>query len=254
MSNLSKPKKSLGQHFLINAGIHRRIVEFAKIIPADIVVEVGPGRGGLTKELWATGASVIGIEKDHALSALLLTQFDGHMHAIEDDILTWDPHSSPLPLIDHEYVLVGNIPYYLTSHLIRTVLMIWPKPRTIIFMVQKEVAERMTAKPPNMNMLAVLVQYYTTPKIMMRVKKENFYPKPKIDSAIIRMEPRPQDSLPITDSSFFALVHRGFAHPRKMLHSSISAEVLKLASIDSSRRPGTLTIEEWKRIALAVHK
>src|SRR3989344_3435017 len=159
-----KAKKSLGQHFLTNKYILADIVAAAEITAEDTVLEVGPGTGFLTDALVATGARIIAVEKDDLLASDLGMKYGGRVEIINQDILAFNP--SRYTLHDTRYTIIGNIPYYLTSHLIRIILTTWPKPKSIVFMVQKEVARRMTAKPPEMNMLAVLVQLYTTPTII----------------------------------------------------------------------------------------
>ena len=238
-------KKSLGQHFLINQGVHRKIAETAEIKAGDTVVEVGPGHGELTDHLLATGAKVIAIEKDSELAVFLREKYrnNKNIEIVEDDILKFDPsfvirHSS--------FVIVGNIPYYLTSHLLRVVLQDWPPPDLIVFIIQKEVAQRIVAKPPKMNMIALLVQCYGIPKIIMTVKKGSFNPPPKVDSAIIKLKIKSQKSK--MGKGFLNLVAKGFKHPRKMLGYSLPKDKLLMAGIDPKRRPSTLSLDEWKTL------
>lgn len=232
------PKKSLGQHFLSNPAILQKIVSAAEIAAGDTVVEIGPGTGTFTDPLLAAGAHVIAIEKDHELAEQLKVKYQNkNIEIIEDDILRYTLHVA-------RYTLVGNIPYYLTGHLLRTLLQSWPPFRLAVLMVQREVAQRMTAQPPDMNMLAVLVQCYTKPEIIAIVKRGNFSPTPKVDSAIIKLTP-----LSTTHYSLLPLASRGFAHPRKKLGNNLPRELLGKAGIDPNRRAETLAIAEWKSIA-----
>lgn len=245
-----RPKKSLGQHFLANKHILQKIVVAANIKPRDTVLEVGPGTGTLTDELLAVGAHVIAIEKDSALVKLLQEKYrnNKNIEIIESDILDWKPRRSGRgPDFTSGFKIVGNIPYYLTSHLLRTVLETWPPFELAMLMVQKEVAQRMTAKPPDMNMLAVLVQCYCTAKIISIVKRGNFTPVPKVDSAIVKLTP-----LSTTHYSLLPLAAHGFKHPRKKLANNLPKELLERAGIDPTRRAETLTIDEWQKLARVI--
>ncbi|MEK7583111.1 MAG: 16S rRNA (adenine(1518)-N(6)/adenine(1519)-N(6))-dimethyltransferase RsmA [Patescibacteria group bacterium] len=249
MSYVTKPKKSLGQHFLADANILESIAQAAEIQPGETVIEVGPGTGTLTDTLLAAGAHVIAIEKDAVLAAELKEKYKNNknIEIIHDDILTWNIENS-MKIENLKFKIVGNIPYYLTSHLIRTVLQEWPQPKLIVFMVQKEVAKRATAKPPEMNMLAVLIQFYTTPTIIKIVKAGSFHPRPRVDSAIIRLVPR-HEAWNRKHEAFFKIAGDGFKHPRKKLSSNLSRELLEAAGIDPNRRAETLTLDEWKTLA-----
>lgn len=254
-----KPKKSLGQNFLINEGSYSKIVSTLELRPGDTVIEVGPGLGMLTQFLAETGADVTAIEKDHRLMEFLKQKFKNQKNVtiVEDDILEFNP-SNHLPQTTN-YKLVGNIPYYLTSYLLRTIFEKWPPPKIIVLMLQKEVAQRVCAKPPKMNLLAVSVQYYAQPKIQSYVSSGSFYPPPEVDSAIIKLETRDQKTKNTPDNTkFFRIVKSGFAKKRKQLSNNLSGELklekrlveekLNSIGIDPKRRAETLTIEEWQNI------
>ena len=248
MSYGTKPNKTLGQHFLSNTAVLKSIVEAVQIAPRDMVLEVGPGTGTLTDELLAAGARVIAVEKDGTLVAKLKEKYrdNKNIEIVEEDILNFDP--IPYTLTPKTYKLVGNIPYYLTSHLIRTIFETWPMPALMVLMVQKEVAKRITATPPNMNMLAVLAQYYSAPSIVRIVKRGNFSPMPKVDSAIVRFVPHHETRI-MKHETFFEIASKGFRHPRKKLSNNLPQEVLEKGGIDPNRRAETLTIEEWITLA-----
>ncbi|MDP3954129.1 MAG: 16S rRNA (adenine(1518)-N(6)/adenine(1519)-N(6))-dimethyltransferase RsmA [bacterium] len=247
----SKPKKSLGQNFLVAESAYKKIISALELRPDETVIEVGPGLGTLTEHLAKSKASVIAVEKDDVLSEFLKNKFSNQKNVtiINSDILSYK-------LSAISYKLVGNIPYYLTSHLIRTVLENWPTPNSIVLMLQKEVAQRIVAKPPHMSLLAVSVQYYAEAKIISYVKKESFWPAPKVDSAIVRLAPhtRTDWDRPGTDL-FFKVVKAGFSAKRKQLGNNLSASLkiskteaenkLNSADIDPQRRAETLTVEEW---------
>lgn len=260
-----KPKKSLGQNFLINEGVYLKIIAGTEIQKGDRVVEVGPGLGTLTQYLADAGAEVIAVEKDCLLVAHLQTKFANqkNVRIIEEDILKFNPNDYGLGV--ESYKLVGNIPYYLTSHLLRTVFEKWftlsevegPSPTLIVLMLQKEVAQRICAKPPKMSLLSVSVQYYAKPKVVSYVSKNSFWPAPKVDSAIIKFEPK-ASTYHREPSAFFRIVRAGFAGKRKQLINNLARELkltkdiveekLKLVNIDPKRRAETLVLDEWESI------
>ncbi len=250
-----KPSKSLGQNFLIDKNILDKIILASNLSKKDIVLEIGPGIGTLTQELAKLAGKVIAIEKDHDMVNILAeTLKDFHnIHIIEGDALTLDP--KPYTLYP-KYKLIANIPYYLTSHLIRTFLECENPPQEIILLIQKEVAQRICAKPPFMNLLAVSVQFYATPEIISYVSKNCFLPAPKVDSAIISIK---DIGSRIESSEFFKIVKAGFSHPRKQLANNFcSALKMERKAVDAwllknnikpNQRAETLSIEDWKNLA-----
>ncbi len=267
-----KPNKSLGQNFLVNEGVYKKIAAALEIKGDDIVVEIGPGLGALTEHLAKSGAEIIAVEKDREFAAYLKKKFSGrkNVRIIEGDVLKFNPADYRLQTTN--YKLIGNIPYYLTSHLLRIVLEGWPKPEVIVLMLQKEVAQRITARPPNMSLLAVSVQYYAEPEIVSYVSAGSFYPPPKVDSAITKLEIRKRPGLCSrscfggvdkiknrkNDKDFFRIVRAGFSGKRKQLINNLAGgfklekgtigQKLKLAGVDPRRRAETLTVEEWQKI------
>ncbi|MEK7638085.1 MAG: 16S rRNA (adenine(1518)-N(6)/adenine(1519)-N(6))-dimethyltransferase RsmA [Patescibacteria group bacterium] len=247
------PKKSLGQNFLVNKGVLDRIVEAAQLSAEDTVIEVGPGTGVLTQRLVATGAQVIAIEKDRRLIEPLREKFAGitNLEIIEGDILEFDP--STYKLQADSYKLVANIPYYLTSHLIRLMLEQWPAPERAILMVQEEVARRMMAVPPEMNLLALSVQLYATPTIVMRVSRGSFRPIPDVDSAVIKLELRDTNNeLREQNEKVLQIAKKSFGQKRKQLKATIPAETLGHAAISPTARPQELSVADWVRLASAL--
>jgi 16S rRNA (adenine1518-N6/adenine1519-N6)-dimethyltransferase len=245
----------LGQHFLIDEEVLKRITAAAELSPTDVIVEVGPGLGVLTRELAQKAGSVIAIELDNKLAALLeqtLAPFN-NVTIINEDVLRIEPGE----LAKTDYKVVANLPYYITSPVLRHFLEASAKPKLMIIMVQKEVAETIVAKPGEMSLLSVSVQFYGEPRIISYVSAQCFYPAPKVDSAIVRIDPYPQP--PLADSrGFFEVVRAGFTAPRKQLANSLAqglgvakAEALSLleaADIIPQRRGETLTLEEWARL------
>lgn len=245
-------KKSLGQNFLVNPHILERIVAAADVVTGDTVLEVGPGTGALTEHLAHTGVSVIAIEKDRRLIEPLQEKFASfkNVRIIAGDILTLNP--GELGLSDARYKIVANIPYYLTSHLIRLALEQWPKPSVLVLMVQEEVARRMMASPPDMNLLALSVQLYADPVLIARVSRNSFRPVPNVDSAVVRLVP----SVAATDTDLnlriLAVAKKAFGQKRKQLKATIPSETLQKAGIPVSVRPQELSLDQWSLIAQAL--
>lgn len=250
MRSSFKPKKSLGQNFLKNPRIIEKIIDVAEIKSTDTVVEVGPGLGALTGSLLKKAGHVIAIEKDTALFEILKKKFvsEKKLELVLGDALEIPPPARP-------YLLVANIPYYITSPLLDYFVRQQPDnlPVRAVILVQKEVAEKMCAKPPHMNVLALHVQTFGMPRIVINVSKNNFQPAPKVDSAVVKIEF--EDLAPSTlhqkadYEKYFSLIHRAFGHKRKMLRATLPQELLQSADIDPRRRPETLSIEEWWRVA-----
>ena len=251
--------KKLGQNFLKNTGILKSIVGMAEISADDIVLEVGAGTGLLTEKLAETSARIIAVEKDRNLIPILETKFKNQKNVtiIEGDILRFDLNLTKVE--PWKYKVVGNIPYYLTSHLIRKVLEDWPTPKLILFMLQKEVAQRIVAKPPKMNLLALSVQLYADAQIMRSVSKKNFWPEPKVDSALIKILPKDRDAKEKNDiEKILKLARLAFSGKRKQILNSLSTGLkipkekligtLQEAGIDSKRRPESLEISEWLKL------
>jgi 16S rRNA (adenine1518-N6/adenine1519-N6)-dimethyltransferase len=261
----------LGQNFLKNPQIAAKIAEAANLTPQDIVLEVGPGRGILTTELLARARRVIAVEKDGQLVAFLKGKFaaeiaTGKLILVGDDILKID-FQKLMKLKANEaknYKVVANIPYYITAHLLRHFLEAAHQPESMTLMIQKEVATRLAAKPPRMNLLALSVQVYGTPKTAFIVKRGSFIPPPKVDSAVITIGHISHDFFKghkIKETDFFALLHAGFAQKRKMLAGNIAklAGDKKLATallvrcgIKTTARAETLLLEQWATLTKAI--
>ena len=254
-----KARKRLGQHFLIDEEILQLITSSAELTPADVVVEIGPGLGVLTGELARRAGRVIAVELDNKLADILqqtLSYLD-NVAIVNEDILDIDPAALlPEP---RAYKVVANLPYYITSPVLRHFLEAAVKPEVMLVMVQKEVAEVIVAEPGQRSLLSISVQFYGKPRIVGYVSAQSFYPAPEVDSAILRIDVYPRPVVAITDEkSFFELVRAGFTASRKQLVNSLAqglrlpkAEVLALldgADIVPQRRAETLTLEEWAEL------
>ena len=240
-----RAKKSLGQNFLINPGVLDKIVTAAELDKNDIVIEIGPGKGVLTEKLAKEAGQVIAVEKDRRLIEELKEKFkNANVEIIEEDILKLDIGKL---LENSRYKVIGNIPYYITSHLLKTIFEKWPIPDFILLMVQKEVAQRITAKPPRMNLLALSIQFYAELKIVSYVSRGSFRPMPKVDSAIIKLTPRRQPRIKDREprDMFFKLIKTAFAGKRKQLKNTLGLEVLEKADIKPKARPEELSMDDW---------
>ena len=250
--------KSLGQNFLQDPFALEKIVSSADIRPTDSVLEIGPGLGSLTRYLAISAKSVVAVELDEKLIPLLKTVISPYdnIRLIHGDILEFKTSE----LIEQAgYLVVANIPYYITSAIIRHLLENEPKPRRIVLTIQKEVADRICAAPGDMSLLALSVQVYGKPRIAARIPAESFFPAPKVDSAVLCLDvyPEPQINKDLLDT-FFKLIKAGFGQKRKTLRNSLSsglhisptdaADRLIKAGIDPQRRAETLSIPEWQRL------
>ena len=254
-----RPKKRLGQHFLVDEAILNTILVAAELSSEDIVIEIGPGLGVLTAELARRAGKVIAVELDTKLASLLKRKLASvpNVNVINADILKVSP--SQLLETKGDYKVVANLPYYITSPILRHFVEASPKPSLMVVMVQKEVGNAIVAGPGEMSLLAVSLQVYSKPKIVSYVSSQSFYPPPKVDSAIVRFDLLPQPAVKVADiNGFFQVVKCGFSSPRKQLHNSLAqgmgekpAEVallLERAGIESQRRAETLSLEEWARL------
>lgn len=257
-----QPKKSLGQNFLRDKQILSRIIEVADLKADDFVFEIGPGEGILTEKLLETARKVIAIEIDQSLSKKLKKRFANkeNLELISGDILKIN-----LPRLIEEqkletdgYKVVANIPYYITSPIIRIFLETKYPPKVMLLMVQKEVAERICAAPGQMSLLSVSVQYYAKPELLFYVDKKSFYPVPEVDSAVIKITHYLRPVTREESKKFFRILRAGFSAKRKTLSNNLSASlkidkkvtegILKEAGIAPNARAQELSVEDWRRL------
>lgn len=252
-----RPKKSLGQNFLADQNVLRKIVESADLKKNDHIIEIGPGLGVLTKELAKNSLKVDAIEKDSKLIQILeseLSEFD-NVKIINEDALKFNPPSK-------KYKVVANIPYYITSPLISHFLNSKNRPASMVLLIQKEVAEKITAKEGKLNVLALHVQVFGKPKIIAKVSKNAFNPPPKVESAILKIEIF-EKPLAENPDKFFKVVHAGFSHKRKTILNSLSkglkldveiiADALEQSKIDPKMRAEKITISKWNTLVNYLH-
>jgi len=248
--------KGLGQNFLQDSSILEQIVTAADIGEDDTVLEIGPGVGSLTRFLAVAAKKVIAVELDtRILPALkeVISPFD-NIQIVEGDILKVPVDSLSLK---SDYLVVANIPYYITSAVIRHLLELPLKPTRIVLTIQKEVGERICAKPGDLSLLALSVQVYGSPKIAVHIPAGAFYPPPKVDSVALRIDLFDEPVVPSHNiDTFFKLAKAGFSQKRKTLRNSLSAglhlqssmvnQLLIESQIDPMRRAETLSLFEWK--------
>ena len=255
------PKKSLGQNFLVDQGALQRIASAADLSRSETVLEIGPGLGALTRYLAIAAGRVVAVELDGRLIPLLEDQLAGipNVQLVEGDILRLDPAA----LTGGPYKVVANLPYYITAAILRHLLAATPRPQLMVLTVQHEVAQRLTAKPGRMSLLAVSVQYFGQVRQVATLKAGSFYPRPAVNSAVVRVDIHPE--LPVSaldERRFFQVVKAGFSQKRKQLRNSLRAGLrmpveqveaaLGAAGIDSRRRAETLCLEEWVNLADAL--
>lgn len=259
----NRPRKSLGQNFVINKSVIDKIIQTADLKPNDTVLEIGPGIGALTIELAKRAQKVIAVEKDKALCNILQDVLQknnlDNVAIIEGDALNFQSKSKLQNLNFQNYKLIANIPYYITQPIIRLFLESGNSPQEIILLVQKEVAQRICAQPPKMNLLAISVQFYAKPKIITYVSQNNFWPKPKVDSAIIRITPTDINAQQIQPKEFFKVVKAGFSAPRKMLINNLFnklkipkekiSEIFNQININQKARAENLSLADWQILA-----
>ena len=217
-----RPLKRLGQNFLIDKRAIKKLIRAVELQPKDIILEIGPGIGTLTIELAKKVKRVVAIEKDQKMVEILKETLKDYenVEIVKGDILK--TQNSKLKNIN--YKVVGNLPFYLTAPVIRKFLELpEARPRAMVLVIQKEVGQRICAKPPDMNLLAVSVQFYAKPEIISYISKKSFWPQPKVDSAIFRITPPINADRKLIDADlFFRIVKAGFSHPRKQLINNLS--------------------------------
>ncbi len=268
-----RPRKRLGQNFLVDPSVPPRIADAAELDPAALVVEVGPGLGVLTAELAGRldphRGCLVAVELDAALLPPLRERMAPypHFHLVQGDVL----ETAPAALVaqcgraaNAPYAVVANLPYYITSAVLRHFLTAAQRPQRLVVMVQREVALRMTAAPPAMSLLALGVQFYGRPRLVFRVPPGAFLPPPKVESAVVRIDVYTPAERPIVadESQFFAVARAGFGQRRKQLANALTdglplpkptvLAALDAAALVGSRRAETLTLAEWAALAAAL--
>jgi 16S rRNA (adenine1518-N6/adenine1519-N6)-dimethyltransferase len=252
------PEKSLGQNFLVDEYALKQVVMAAEITPQEVVLEIGAGLGSLTRYLATYANSVVAVELDRKLIPPLVQVVGqyANVQVVEGDILDLDPTQL---VSQQDYVVVANIPYYITSALLRHLLEARVPPRRLILTVQREVARRICATQGDMSLLTLSVQVYGHPEIITHISAGAFYPPPKVDSSILRIDLFTSPLIPAPElDTFFLLIKAGFSQKRKTLRNALSGglhlppavaeELLNASDIDPMRRAETLDITEWHHL------
>lgn len=265
-----RARKGLGQHFLVSGRALKLILSSAGITSDDVVVEVGPGLGVLTRELVRRAGHVLAIELDDRLAAILKGQFApfSNVTIVNRDVLEVDiaalleEHGAKLPPAHQGYKVVANLPYYITSPVLRHFLESPAKPGMMLVMVQKEVAQAIVAGPGQRSILSISVQFYGKPRIVGYVPAGSFLPPPEVDSAVLKIEVYPRPAVEVDEKAFFRLVRAGFCMPRKQLANPLShgldlpkssaLALLEKAGIAPQRRAETLSVAEWAQLLQAL--
>jgi len=257
-----RPKKGLGQNFLTDPNHLRKIIEAAELSADDLVLEIGPGLGALTTLLTDKAKAVVAVELDREMVKILTKEIQAdNFHLYQADILSVDPaeflqNSLPHFTPGDDYIVVANLPYYITSAIIRRLLEAPHPPQRMVLTVQKEVAQRITAKPGQMSLLAVSVQFYGQATLRHTIPAQAFLPPPKVASAVLRIDPHPGPPISIEDpAQYFRVVKAGFSQKRKQLKNSLAAglrkpqqevaALMESAGVDPRRRAETLSLAEW---------
>ena len=251
-----RAKKSLGQNFLVDRRVLRRIISAADLSPGDVVVEIGAGRGFLSRALVEHVGHLVAVEMDEALAQQLNEKFSGQRNVT---VVTADAREvdiDSLVMGSVPYKVVGNLPYYAASPIIRRFLEAQRKPRLMVVMLQREVAQDMVAQPGKMRLLSVATQLYGNPRIVSYVPPRAFRPAPKVTSALVRIEVYPHPAVPMdSPEGFFRVVRAGFSSPRKQIRNSLrrglavsldqTESMLAQAGVEPTRRAQTLGLTEW---------
>ncbi len=257
-------RKGLGQHFLIDAAALDASVRAAELEPTDTVVEVGPGLGVLTARLAESAGRVIAIELDPAVASMLSRRFSDspRVTILTADILELDLESLWSSSAKTPYKVVANLPFYIAAPTIRRFLEAPTKPTRMVIMVQREVAENICAGPGRLSILGLSVQFYGLPTVVRYVPARSFYPAPKVDSAIVRIDVYEHPPVEVPPEAFFRVVKAGFSAPRKQLRNSLAhglgippaqaGAILDRANVDPTRRAQTLSLKEWEAIVRVV--
>lgn len=259
-----RPKKGLGQNFIVDRHAVERIVQAAELRPDDAVLEIGPGLGTLTRRLLELAGEVVAVELDPDMVRVLQALLGEHprLRLIAGDILRIDP-ATLFPREESRqaiptYKVVANVPYYITSAILRHLLEASLKPALLVLTVQLEVAQRIVSTD-RLSLLAVSIQFYGRPRIVARIPAGAFYPPPKVDSAVVKIEVYPRPAVEVEDvDGFFEVVKAGFSAPRKQLRNALAhglrrpveeiVRALERAGIDPRRRAETISLEEWAGI------
>lgn len=258
------PSRSKGQNFLISSMAYDRIVEAAELTKDDTVLEVGPGLGFLTSRLAKNANRVLAVEMDDKLAAYLRNALIAsdikNVEVINEDVLKLNLNDAKYKIPSAKYKIVANLPYNITSFFLRTIFSSWPRPSEMVLLLQKEVVERICAKPGDMSLLALSIQFYAEPQKLFDVPRKDFWPSPQVDSAVIKIKTKGQDNFNGSglEKRFFQLAKIGFSAKRKMLKNNLAGglkigaaeaeKYLAAIGLDAKARAEDLAVDDWIRL------
>ena len=262
------PHKALGQHFLIDQFVLGDIADACQLDGGSTVLEIGAGPGGLTEELASRAGAVVAVEIDEELAGLTRRRLAdaGHVCVLAADILDFTPGELLEECDAHPpYVACGNLPYYITQPVVRRLLEAETPPARIVVMVQREVARRMTGNEGRESLLSISIRCYGDAELMFDVPSSAFWPEPRVQSSVVRIDPLSDEATdPAARSRFFSLVRAGFAEPRKQLHNALRnalglsrdevEALLAVVNLDPSLRAQHLALDDWRRLHDAVER
>ncbi len=247
-----RPNKGLGQHFLVDKPSLEAIMDAAAVTKADTVLEIGPGLGVMTRPLTELAGKVVAVETDRVLAEILTRDAPDNLQVVEEDILTFDVSSLPAG-----YKAIANIPYYLTSKIFRLLIESPNPPSVMSVLIQKEVAERIVAKPGQLSILALSVQYYGHPEIVRIVERHKFWPAPAVDSAVLRVT-LTGPAFPADPTKLFRLIKAGYGEKRKQLKNALAGslnlssefaiQLIADAKLIPTARAQELDLKAWQRL------
>lgn len=253
-----KPNKGLGQHFLVDKPSLEAIMDAAAVTKSDTVLEIGPGLGVMTRPLADQAGKLIAVETDRVLAELLRRDAPDNLEVVEQDFLKFELSSLP-----RGYKVIANIPYYLTSKIFRLLLESPNPPSVMSVLIQKEVAERITAAPGQLSILALSVQYYGHPEIVRIVERHRFWPAPAVDSAVLRVT-LTGPAFAADPSKLFRLIKAGFGEKRKQLKNSLAGglnltselavDLIAKAKLPPMARAQELDLASWERLYRAAER
>jgi len=256
-----QPRKSRGQNFLVEKNVVTKIINASNIGASDCILEIGPGLGIMTDELSRQAKKILAVEIDKKIVEILQNEFSWpNVDIVRSDILDIANETIKAKLGCKEYLIVANLPYQITSPIIEKFLIGKDKPERLVVMVQREVGDRMLAKPPHMNLLALMIEFYSSTKKLFRVSKNSFWPKPKVDSVVMEIIPKKNKEIEMIFSngninSFWELVRNGYRSKRKYLANNIAPflkiskdkimEIFQFLDWDAKIRPENLSLDDW---------
>ena len=257
----SRNKPKLGQHFLKDENVKKRILDTVENLKVKNIIEIGPGEGSITDSLIDISNNYLGIELDQFLFNKLSKKYKKNFNVNfrNEDAALFDTQQLK-SVYDGQYLLVGNLPYYSSNKIVRNFISSEFKPKNLIVMVQKEVADSYLCKPPKMKFLSNCIQIYSNPELILNVDPESFEPMPNVKSSVINLILKPAKNIPKAPEKVISTIKIGFDSPRKKIRNSFTGierdkieKILLNLNLDLNLRPGNLTLKNWEQIHCSIH-